>query len=102
MRIERPVKRRAIDLGYDIPFTSVPEVIQEGFKEQERILQKGNQNIEAHFHVARNCLESCLGDPLCDLLLMLVLTFSSSSATPFVAAKSHEFEAGPNAASSCE
>ncbi|KFZ19813.1 hypothetical protein V502_03459, partial [Pseudogymnoascus sp. VKM F-4520 (FW-2644)] len=95
MRIERPAKRRTIELGYEIPFKCVPEVIQEGFKEQERILAKGNQNIQAHFHVARNCLERCLGDPLCDLLLMLVLTFCSSSATPFVAAKSHEFEAGP-------
>jgi len=48
-----------------------------------------------HYHVAWHCLEECLGDPLCDLLLMLVLTVSSSSVTPMVAVKGHEFSAGP-------
>lgn len=92
---ERPVKRLAIDLGCEIPFTSVPAVVDEGFKAQEKVLAKGNPRIAAHYHVARNCLESCLGDPLCDLLLMLVLTFRSSSVTPSVAVKGHGFEAGP-------
>lgn len=48
-----------------------------------------------HYHVARNCLQRCLGDPLCDLLLMLVLTVSSSSVTPMVAVKGHAFVGGP-------
>jgi hypothetical protein len=58
-------------------------------------LAKGNQRILEHSHVARNCLERSLGDPLCGVLLMLVLTFSASSVTPTVAAKSTRFEAGP-------
>lgn len=55
---------------------------------------RGNLKILEHYHVARNCLERSLGDPLCDVLLMLVLTFSASSVTPTVAARSHHFEAG--------
>ena len=47
-----------------------------------------------HYHIARNCLEGCLGDPLCDLLLILVLTLGSSSVTPFVAVNGSGFEAG--------
>jgi len=92
---DRPLKQRVIDLGSDIPFTCVPKMIDEGFRAQKKILAKGNQKIMEHYHVARHCLEECLGDPLCDLLLMLVLTVSSSSVTPIVAVKGHEFEAGP-------
>jgi hypothetical protein len=94
-RAGRPMKRQAIDFGYEIPFTSVPSVIHDGFQAQEKILAKGNQKILEHYHVARNCLERSLGDPLCDVLLMLVLTFSASSVTPTVPAKSTHFEAGP-------
>jgi hypothetical protein len=92
---DRPAKRQVIDLGSNIPFTQVPKIIDEGFRAQEKILAKGNQKIMEHYHVARHCLEECLGDPLCDLLLMLVLTVSSSSVTPMVRSKGHEFEAGP-------
>jgi hypothetical protein len=55
---------------------------------------QGTGKILDHFHVARNCLEGCLGDLLCDVPLMLVLTLSSSSVTPFVLTKSHHIEAG--------
>ena len=94
-RAARPVKRQAIDLGYEVPFTRIPTIVEDGFRAQEKILAKGNQEILGHYHVARNCLERSLGDPLCDVLLMLVLTFSASSVTPTVPAKSHHFEAGP-------
>ena len=44
--------------------------------------------------MARNYLESCLGEPAYDLLLMLVLTMASSSTTPTVLPSKHEFEVG--------
>ena len=93
-RAGQPRKRQAIDLGCEIPFTCIPTIVDDGFRAQEKIFAKGNQKILEHYHVARNCLERSLGDPLCDVLLMLVLTFSSSSITPTVAAKSKHFEAG--------
>jgi hypothetical protein len=95
-RAARPVRRLRIDLGYEIPFTQIPRVVEEGFRAQEKVLAKGNAKILAHYHVARNCLESCLGDPLCDVLLMLVLTFRSSSVTPAVGGKAAGFEVGPH------
>jgi hypothetical protein len=94
-RAARPAKRQAIDLGCKVPFTSIPAIVDDGFRAQEKIFAKGNQKILGHYHIARNCLQRSLGDPLCDVLLMLVLTFSASSVTPTVAAKRHHFEAGP-------
>ena len=44
--------------------------------------------------MARNCLESYLGELACDLLLMLVLTIASSSITPTMLSSKHEFEVG--------
>ena len=44
--------------------------------------------------MARNCLESYLEEPACDLLLMLVLTMASSSATPTMLPSKHKFEIG--------
>jgi hypothetical protein len=93
-RADRPVKRQAIDLGYSIPFVCIPEIVEEGFSALKRLFSKGNQRILEHYHIARNCLENCLGDPLCDVLLILVLTFSSSSVTPSVAVNGSGFEAG--------
>ena len=44
--------------------------------------------------MARNCLQDCLGDPLCDVLLMMVVTLSSCSVTPWVATNGKGFEVG--------
>jgi hypothetical protein len=93
-RAERPRKRQVVDLGGEVPFTSIPTIVHDGFRAQEKIFAKGNQKILEHYHVARNCLERSLGDPLCDVLLMLVLAFSASSVTPTVPAGSHRFAAG--------
>lgn len=90
----RPCKRRVIDFGYKIPFDTVPEIIKDGFRSQEMLLRKGDQRVLEHYQLALHCLEKCLGDPLCDLMLMMVLTLSSSSVTPSVRPGSHEFKAG--------
>ena len=44
--------------------------------------------------MARNCLESCLEESACDLLLMLVLTMVLFFATPTVLPGKYEFEVG--------
>jgi hypothetical protein len=90
----RPVKREAIDLGSGIPFATIPAIVEAGFKKLEKLFAKGDARVFEHYHVARNCLEQCLGDPLCDLLLMIVLTLSSSTVTPCVAVAGRQFEAG--------
>jgi len=95
IQADRPVQRQVINFGSDIPFQQIPPAIEEAFAAQVKVLATGNQMIMQHYHVARNCLEGCLGDPLCDLLLMLVLTVSSSSVTPMVRMQGHTFEAGP-------
>lgn len=94
-RADQPVKRRVVDLGCSVPFVCIPKIVEEGFSALTKLFLKGNQRILEHYHIARNCLESCLGDPLCDVLLMLVLTISSSSVTPTVVVNGSGFEAGP-------
>jgi hypothetical protein len=55
---------------------------------------KRNLKIGKHYYVARNCLEECLGDPLYNVLLMLMLTYRLLLVTPFVAARGKGFEVG--------
>ena len=64
------------------------------------MFRTGNQGILEHYQTARQCLAECLGDPLCDLMLMIVLTLASSSVTPTVAPKAQAFSAGPKKDSS--
>lgn len=98
---QQPVLRsRAIDFGCSIPFTAIPKLVEDGFQEQERVFRKGNQGILEHYQRARQCLAECLGDPLCDLMLILALTLASSSETPTIAPKAHAFSVGPRKKSS--
>jgi len=83
-----------IDFGCSIPFTQIPELIKQGFEAQELHFRKGDSRILEHYQVARNCVESCLEDPLCDLMLMLVLTMASCSITPTVAPQTRHFDVG--------
>jgi len=94
LRVQQRPKRRLIDLGHDIPFTRIPQLVEDGFSALSRTFERGNPRIREHYHVARNCLEECLGDPLCDVLLMLVVTMGTSSVTPSVAVGGKGFEAG--------
>lgn len=95
-RAKRPsLRKSAIDFGCAIPFKTIPQVVEDGFRQQEKVFKTGNRGILEHYQTARQCLASCLGDPLCDLMLMIVLTLASSSVTPTVAPKAHEFSPGP-------
>lgn len=93
-RAKRPKLRRRIHFGCAIPFTQVPRLVEDGFRSQTKQFKKGDRRILEHYQVAHNCLKSCLGDPLCDLMLMLILTLASCSVTPTVAPGTRHFEVG--------
>lgn len=75
LRVERAVKRkrRVINLGCKIPR------IVERFRALAKVFSRGNAGIREHYHVARICLQECIGDPLCNVLLIFVVTLSSCS-----------------------
>lgn len=71
--------KRTIDFGSAIPFSEIPQIIEDGFEVQRRRFAQGDQKVLAHYETAQECLAQALGDPLCDLLLILVMTICSSS-----------------------
>jgi hypothetical protein len=92
---KRP-RRRTIDFGCEIPFTTVPKLIADGFSELDRLFRKGNKSVLNHYHAAHMCLVDSLGDYRCDLMLMLALTMAGSSATPQVKEDERCFSASEN------
>lgn len=86
------VKRQRIDFGCKIPFERVPHLVQAGFNEVRRFNE--DQRVLDHHATAYCCLESCLGDPLCDVMLMLVLTMAALTETPDVKVNSTIFSVG--------
>ncbi|KFY66151.1 hypothetical protein V497_01104 [Pseudogymnoascus sp. VKM F-4516 (FW-969)] len=88
------ISTRVIDFRCAIPFTEIPELIKEGF-EAQRELPHVDVKVAAHYQIAHDCLEQSLGDPLCDVLLMIVLTFASSTVTPALPMRSSHFVVGP-------
>jgi hypothetical protein len=100
-RAKRPSPRKSvIDFGCAIPFNTIPQLVEDGFRQHEKLFKTGDQGILEHYQTARQCLAECLGDPLCDVMLIMVLTLASSSVTPTVAPKAREFSAGPKKDSS--
>ena len=93
-RAKRSRMLTRVDFGHPVPFNDIPHLLRDGFEGLERHFRHGNQMIMEHYHVARTCLEGCLGDPLCDLLLMIVLTLASCSVTPVIPSGSKDFAPG--------
>jgi hypothetical protein len=77
-------KRRKIDFGEEIPFQGVPKLVQEGFDKMKEKLAGVDELALEHYSIARMWLILSLGDPKCDVMLMLTLTVCASSATPRV------------------
>ncbi|KAJ9425974.1 hypothetical protein QL093DRAFT_2633847, partial [Fusarium oxysporum] len=65
--VKRAKIRPRIDLGCKIPFKQIPDIVERALREIRRLFAKGDQR-----------------DPLCDLMLILTLTITASSATPEV------------------
>jgi hypothetical protein len=95
LRVQQARKRARINFGEPIPFQRIPALIEQGFEQLEKQFRTGDQRILEHYQVAHHCLEECLGDSRCDLMLVMVLTLASSSVTPTVAPKTRSFDAGP-------
>lgn len=93
-RTKRVRRQPRVRFGSGIPFEKVPELVRTAFESQQQVYASGDQQVLEHYQVAYNCLQSCLGDPVCDLLLMLVLTLGSCSVTPTVAVRAREFSVG--------
>jgi hypothetical protein len=84
-----------INFGSSIPFTEIPPCIERGMELTRDLYATTRPKVLAHYENARDYLEQALGDPLCDLLLMIVLTFASSTVTPALPPYKTSFEAGP-------
>lgn len=90
-------RRRRIDFQCAIPFRQVPPLVRDGFARLERLFGdgRGDRRVLEHYQAAQDCLALCLGDPACDVMLMLALTLGASSATPAVEPGRREFSAAP-------
>ncbi len=98
-RSKRPrLDTGTINFGCQIPFTSVPTLIQDGFAGLYMQFSKASSNrrVLEHYQTAYGCLGECLGSPLCDVMLMLVLTLASSTVTPTVEIQAQAFSKGRN------
>ena len=95
-RAKRPLHtKRRVDFGCAIPFTTIPPLVEDGFRECDRVMRAGDSRVLEHYHTARQCLAECLGQPTCDVMLMLVLTLASCSVTPTVKPGATEFDVLP-------
>lgn len=81
---KRPRLQTRIDFGCELPFVRIPKLVDEGLRTQDKLFEGGDQRVREHYCMVRHCLDACLGDPLCDLMLMLSLTLASCSVTPAV------------------
>jgi hypothetical protein len=84
-------RKRRINVGCDLPFRKVPQVIQEGFDKLEKNYTKTDPMAVRHINRAKSCLIRCLGDPLCDMMLLLALTFGACTVTPHIDEQGTEF-----------
>ncbi|KAG7402836.1 hypothetical protein Forpe1208_v016710 [Fusarium oxysporum f. sp. rapae] len=84
-------RKRKIDVGCEVPFKKVPQMIQEGFGKLEKNYTKTDPMAVRHLNQAYSCLMDCLGDPLCDMMLLLALTFGACTVTPHIDERGDEF-----------
>lgn len=93
---ERLARRQRIDFGCPFPFKKIPKLVHDGFEKMEDLFGagKGDEKILHHYNHAKMVLQECLEHPICDLMLMLVLTLASSSVTPTVPVKATGFHEG--------
>jgi hypothetical protein len=91
---QRQPLRQVIDFGEAIPFKRIPKLVNDGFASLLKPSKVRVKEVAAHYERARNCLVDSLGDPLCDLMLMLAVTYASSSETPAVEERGKGFKAG--------
>lgn len=78
------VKRMRVSFGTELPFRTLPKLIDDGFRELDRIFVGRNPQIREHYTLARTCIEQQLDDSLVTLMLMITTTLGSSTETPGV------------------
>ena len=85
LRVRQCCKHQVINLGSDIPFIRILQLVEDSFYVLLNTFAKGNLKILKHYHVARNCLEECLSNLLYNMLLMLIIIIGTSLVTLFIA-----------------
>ncbi|PNP78576.1 hypothetical protein FNYG_08088 [Fusarium nygamai] len=86
-------RKRKIDVGCEVPFKKVPQIIQEGFGKLEKNYARTDPIAVRHLNQAYSCLVDCLGDPLCNMIILLALTFGACTVTPYIDEQGDEFYA---------
>jgi hypothetical protein len=66
-------------------------MIQEGFDKLQNNYSKTDLGAFRHVTRAYSCLVDCLSDPLCDMMLLLALTFGACTVTPHIDEGGTEF-----------
>ncbi|KAG6125432.1 hypothetical protein E4U38_007652 [Claviceps purpurea] len=80
-----------IDFRCRYPFKEIPPLIQRGFDNPFSL----DEQIRAHYELARLTLSANIAHPSCQLMLMLILTICSSTETPQVCPNHRHFSAPP-------
>lgn len=88
-RLSQPATKQkrpdVINFGSQLPFRTMPTLLEEGFKEMYRIFKdKKDLSKRAHYLFAQQRLTAHLGEPLVDLMLMIALTLAACSEVPDV------------------
>ncbi|KAG6067644.1 hypothetical protein E4U32_003236 [Claviceps aff. humidiphila group G2b] len=85
-------ERPRINFGCKLPFITIPDLIVDGLAKSRKILaSKSDRLFLGHYELAMNTLTTNLQHPLCQYMLMLILTVCSSTDTPQVLLKATEF-----------
>lgn len=85
-----------IDFDCAIPFVKVPDLICQGYAQAKHIFaDKGDQKVMEYYQIAFTCLLNHLGDPACELMMLLVLTVCASSETPHADPTTKQFTVAP-------
>ncbi|KAJ0138286.1 Phosphatidylinositide phosphatase SAC2 [Fusarium oxysporum f. sp. albedinis] len=67
------------------------EAKDQWFGKLEKNYTKTDPMAVRHINRAKSCLIKCLGDPLCDMMLLLALTFGACTVTPHIDERGTEF-----------
>ncbi|KAK1450826.1 hypothetical protein CMEL01_16783 [Colletotrichum melonis] len=89
------VPRWRLKFATDVPFRSIPQLVKTGFEHLRRRTLKSSleKDVAAHYELASDLLQEAIDrhDELCDLILIIALTFGYAKGTPFVKGYKDEF-----------
>jgi hypothetical protein len=84
-----------INFRSSIPFTEIPSCIERGIELTRDLYTTSRLKVLAYYENTRDCLKQDLGDSLCNLLLIIILTFTLFTVAPALLPYKTSFKAGP-------